>query len=453
MVAVIVPSVIDEAPAQPRGRQVLSPPRLTGWDLLAIGVLVVYSFLAVGLHVATFTQISPIDELSHMDYVFRSPTLIRDGDMIGQEAMREQACRGQENWPVPACGLPSFSAPDFPGSGFNTAGINTPVYYTLTKVTTVVIDAVLPLDSRLTAARLSGGLWLAVGVGLIYVAARRWGAGRAPATAMLLIAISTPFILFHAATVSPDQMLLLAGGLVLLTASWVDESPRRRWWALALVCVFVVTLKMTHAAVSLAILVWLVLRWWHSRNRVDGSRDLASLKLAGVVAVSTIVPIVGWALVRSQIAITGSEDLPMNTIFAVDSFPLASLIKSTGALLEPLASPVLVVGGDWTWTAQRIGALTIPVGVFAAVLLGARETLLTLLSRATLYALILLGAGLIVLQYVLDGWYFPLPVRYGATTLAIMLVATASQVKRREPTVILVAAALFAVAVTIVRLT
>ena len=64
-----------------------------------LAVLPVLAVLAVGLflsvvQVFNYPRLSPVDELSHLDYMFRSPTVLEQGDKVEQQAMRTQACRG-----------------------------------------------------------------------------------------------------------------------------------------------------------------------------------------------------------------------------------------------------------------------------------------------------------------------------------------------------------------------
>jgi len=64
-------------------------------DRVALAALLVALAVLVALHVRDHPALSHIDELQHMDYALKSPFHVpRHGDSIGQEAMREAACRG-----------------------------------------------------------------------------------------------------------------------------------------------------------------------------------------------------------------------------------------------------------------------------------------------------------------------------------------------------------------------
>src|ERR1700692_4635001 len=67
-------------------------------------LLVAVPLLLVPLHVRAYTKLSPIDELEHIDYMFRSPGLhpVVAGTKLVEPAMREEACRGLDSvYPTP----------------------------------------------------------------------------------------------------------------------------------------------------------------------------------------------------------------------------------------------------------------------------------------------------------------------------------------------------------------
>src|SRR4051794_31002828 len=57
-------------------------------------VLIVFSFVTVGVTVATHAQLSPIDEAAHIDSVFRAPSIVRTGELMLPETLDEISCRG-----------------------------------------------------------------------------------------------------------------------------------------------------------------------------------------------------------------------------------------------------------------------------------------------------------------------------------------------------------------------
>jgi len=63
-------------------------------DVIVVAALVLLALGSVGLHVDRYTKVSPVDEMQHIDYLYRAPSAPAYGDKVGQDAMREQTCRG-----------------------------------------------------------------------------------------------------------------------------------------------------------------------------------------------------------------------------------------------------------------------------------------------------------------------------------------------------------------------
>jgi len=112
----------------------------TSWDRidwLAVGALFLVSLVLVGLHTRTYTELSPIDELQHIDYVIKAGEFEppRVNDLVGFEAMSEAACRGVDapGYVGPLCGLDEYDPANFQENGVNSAAGQFPFYYTATE--------------------------------------------------------------------------------------------------------------------------------------------------------------------------------------------------------------------------------------------------------------------------------------------------------------------------------
>src|SRR5665811_512769 len=94
-------------------------------------LIVVCGAILINLvHVSHYTELSPVDELQHIDHLYRGPAIVHSGALVGQAAMREQACRMLPQWPSPPCSNTAvYSASDFQEAGVNTASQYTPLYY------------------------------------------------------------------------------------------------------------------------------------------------------------------------------------------------------------------------------------------------------------------------------------------------------------------------------------
>ncbi|MDQ4068695.1 MAG: hypothetical protein M3203_04340, partial [Actinomycetota bacterium] len=123
---------------------------------LALGSVLVLLVAVTALHVHAYQQLSPIDELHHVDYMLKAAEgqLLRRGDVIGPETRREGACRG-----VDAPGFGPGSCDDeswLDGREFNTEEIQPPAYYFLTGWTARALRPFLGTSSLVAAARMVG---------------------------------------------------------------------------------------------------------------------------------------------------------------------------------------------------------------------------------------------------------------------------------------------------------
>lgn len=255
---------------QPSSSQVEVSKPLKGWlrRLLGPAILVLISLCAVGLHVHAYPKISPIDEMQHIDSLFKAPAIIGGGERIGQETMREEACRGLDYpYPLPPCSATDVYVPDaYPGSGYNTASINTPVYYTATKVMAKAIGLVLGNENLVTTGRLAGGVWLAIGLLVAYAAGRRLRLSRVALTASLMVIPTVSPVLMLSATITPDAMTIMVGALAVWALLYWESRPQNRWWVLLLVSVFAIAVKQTNILILGVGVVYLLIRWIAARR-------------------------------------------------------------------------------------------------------------------------------------------------------------------------------------------
>lgn len=336
------------APA-PRSRPSLATVarRTIGSRWIAPLVLVLVSFVTVTVHVESFTTISPVDELTHIDSLFHAPVPVHSGEKIGEDALREQACRGLDGYPSPSCTTPGDLDPeDFQEDGFNTGAVYTPLYYSVTKLLAVPLQLVTGTESLVTAARLVGAVWLAAGLLLTYSVGRRLGAARASLTSILVLVAMTPSILFPSATVSPDATGLVAGAAIVWAALVWEDAPRRRWWVPVLVAVLVAALKTVNILAIFMIACYILIRLassWNAQRRgtdMDGQlpEDRRRPMLVGAIAVGAGVfaTLLGWSAYVSASTVASTVDVPMNERTATASLTGWQLLVSFGQFLDPL---------------------------------------------------------------------------------------------------------------------
>ena len=225
--------------------------------LFAIGIAL------SAVHVAGYRQLSPIDELRHVDYAMSVTHLqfVHLGDRIGQEAMRAEACRGVDlpTWLDPPCRSARFNPRAFRDDGYQTASAHPPTYYLTVGLVSRAAVGLGLFDNFVDPARLMGGVLLGAGLVLTYLAGRRLGLRSGALLAALTLVPTSSAVLHASSTVNPDATAVLAGGLVLFAAvAW----EQRRLGTLALVVAGAVAtgLKLTNLLVVAAVAAWLVVR-------------------------------------------------------------------------------------------------------------------------------------------------------------------------------------------------
>jgi hypothetical protein len=445
-------------------------PRLAALPLLAvIGVGVIFSVI----HVLSYPRLSPVDELAHLDYMYRSPTMLVPGDKVEQQAMRTQACRGVDAEgfdPNPCPPGKVYDADIYQEKGYNTAATNTPIYYTADRAVAEVIRLATPVDNLFIAGRLTGAVWLALGLVLTWLAGRRLGIGRLPLGAVLGLLVASPAVTYPSATVTPDSLGLAGGAAVLLMAlRWEQRPTRGRAAALVATAVVVSLIKLTFFAVVPAVALYLLLhrsRSWESSGVTAAAEPggpvtppvTAGGRARTVVALATggaaLVAAGLWTLYNNARSHQDPDDLPsMATQFAVDAFPWRGLLDSAFSLAQPLLSPWVGVGDPTLlFFSTNVVSLVLTAGLVAAALFvthGEREALL---ARCLLLSAVVFSLGLVALGYLSSHIYFALPNRYGITLVAPIAVVTASLLRSRTSVVIVVALAVLASVLSAVRL-
>jgi len=101
-----LPEAVDE-----RDRRAARRGRLG--SIAGLLVLIVFSFVTVGVTVARHAALSPIDEAAHIDSVFRAPSIVRTGELMLPQTLDEISCRGvaQIVFTPPPCGVCQAAPP------------------------------------------------------------------------------------------------------------------------------------------------------------------------------------------------------------------------------------------------------------------------------------------------------------------------------------------------------
>lgn len=413
-------------------------------------LLVLVAFLNVGMHVHAYTQVGPIDELQHIDYLYKSPGIIAPGDTIGDGAMEQEACRGLDFdgfTPPPCVEGGDYDPLDFQEKGYSTAAANTPLYYSITHLFALPVMALTSADDLVTAGRLVGALWLAAGLLVAYAAGRRLGAHRWALTGVLATVACMPAVVYPSSIITPDAATCVVGAGVLLAALWWEERPERRWPVLAVVTTVALAIKMTNVVIVVALALYMLIRLvvlWSRARQADPPADtfapdasssvtMRSWLVGGATLAITSVVVGGaWLVVQGALQHGDPSDVPMNTRFAVAVLPLTGVFTAVGKWLTPLSSPWAGVGRqDMSDMLQRIGQLVLGAGLIGAAVLGLRA----LRERALAWAVVVAGLTgatmFVLLTFYSQGNYIPPPARYGYTLAPAMAVLTAVGLRTR----------------------
>ncbi|MCY4727833.1 hypothetical protein NYO98_16210 [Nocardioides sp. STR2] len=432
-------------------------------DVLLPAVLAFVAIVFVALQVHAYTRLSPIDELQHIDSLYRAPAAPAPADRVGQEAMRQQDCRGVDApgfEPGPCRPLGSFDPATYQEKGYNTAAANTPIYYTATRGVAELVRVTTPADDLVTAGRLAGGLWLGLGIALTYVAGRRRGVARAPLAVLGLMLAAAPGLQFPGGTITPDAWGLMVGAALVLAVTWWEERPSAaRAAGLVLVAVLVSLVKLTNLVGVAAIAFYLLQRGCdgaQAAEEPDGGEAPPPARwiLTGLATGGTAVLAAGaWmALVTSRPQMD-PDDLPdMVTRFQAPAFPWMGLLDNALVLVQPLAGPVPVGTLTYSTVATSLVSLVLVSGTVAAAVFLPGPTRSTALARGVLLAAVAGALALVVMGYVTSHSYFPLPPRYGLALVAPMAVVTASCLRTRTSIGLAATVAAVAFAMSSVRL-
>ena len=412
-------------------------------DRLALGFCVALSVLVVAMHVREYRQLSPIDELQHLDYLYKAPSghIVARGERIGEAALREEACRGLDA----AIALPSCTAPvpldpdEFQERGFNTASVHPPTYYFLTGTAAKAVKGLLGWDSLHTAGRSMGAVWLSLAVAVMWRLLVSRGAGALTQVALLSMLIVSPAVIMASATVSPDATGLFAGAMVLTAVlSWEDR--RVPGWVPPLAVAGALALKFTHIAVVGVVVVYLAVRALQqcgsSARGVAAWRTDAMMRRYGgaVVAVvgSAFVMLAVWSVVQAIIAKLPQADIPMNESLRANGFPLADMLGQVDAVVSPLKGPYFspVLRNRYVVSMNHVLDLGALVALASAAVFAVARSRERALAAAAGVAMIAMGPVTVLSTYYGTNAVTPTPTRYGLPIMPAVLMAALPAMQR-----------------------
>lgn len=405
------------------------------WVLVPILFL---SFLLVGLHLQAYPTFSPIDERQHVDYLYRITRgeLLRMGEQIGQETLRDEACRGLD-WDLftpPPCHPNRPYNPDiFPNLGYNSAHIHPPTYYFLTSVVAKSFRATGISRNFVSSARLAGGLWLGLALVLFWYAARELQISRVNRIVGSALLATTPTVIYASSTVNPDSMALLAGAALLFTTLVWERKRGRTVLLLPVMAALAVGLKVTNILAVAAGAAYLLVRWWHGRKAegIEPARERGYLAAASYVAGAGIATTFLWMLLHTMLVRVPFD--PAIELYKVDGLSLNAVLSQMLAMVTPVKDAWLspFFRTDAVNLILQLVNLSLVAAVFGAVFYGRRKSPRTAVATAGGLVILFAGMALTVFNYFFNSRTFAgIPARYGISVLPFLFIALASALRR-----------------------
>lgn len=412
--------------------------RLRSWlsKLWAPAVLVIASFLvAVPVIQQQGAQFSPIDEWVYYDYLTKVPSqgIVRQGEPVSENSLDAMACVGVKIYgPMgDPCGDKPYDRSVFPFAGITTADAYTPVYFWATYAGAKVIMAA-GVQDLLFAARLTSAFWLALAMVLFYGLLRRFGIDKLLIVALGLCLIGSPLGYWTFTFMGTDAPSFAFGCALLLTARLVIER-RVRPWLLVVLSIIAVLFKVTNGlAVGLAALYLALHAYFTNRDGTERAvrAHTRSLVLTAVASISAAaLTQIGWLILRHQLAAgpIAPQDFP-NTYSAEElGNQLVNFVGGTLNSNVQLAASTAVGYPLPAWLGHPLFWISI-IGVVGVIL--APRMRLTAQRRSLAWSVAIAGllfAPLLATSlYLTQGFYFPLPSRYGISLVPAFLLGFAS---------------------------
>lgn len=406
--------------------------RALGPALVIFGV----TGVLVGAHVISYQKISPYDEGVHYDYLVKMQQgdMVREGDLLGQIAMREIACRGidYEGIVLPRCDqqLP-FDPGQFPNLGYNSADIHSPAYYFVTAWLAKALVVLSPLDSTFIAARLVGILWLGLGLLMAWAICRELGLRTMPTAIVLLLVTTNTWVLHASSTVNNDATALLAGGsVVLATLRW--ERGATPLWLVAAAAFVAPFLKVTNAFAAILCGLYLLLNQG-ARRKEEGipSGGLAVRRTVLTLVGVSLLAVTSWVVVHAALASPVTS--PLESESRASGFDLNLAVPQFLALVTPLSGsiPTDALGGLAFGAVANLVGLLIVAACFAPLLSGSFRGREDAVAGAGALSMLLSGPLFFLANYVLFGIEFGVQPRYGLSLVPALAAALAGALRWR----------------------
>ncbi|RLP75997.1 hypothetical protein D9V32_07520 [Mycetocola tolaasinivorans] len=404
--------------------------------------------------------LSPIDEWVYVDYLYKLPHqgILQQGEIIGHEALDAMACDGVKPYgPMgPSCRGDYSDLSKFPFAARTSADPYTPVYFAITRVIGDAIHTVTGAH-ELTSWRLTGSIWLALTMILMYWLMRLWRVPKTVALVLGLAFIGSPYAWWTFTYVSTDAPTMALGTALLIAATLYIRGRSSGWWVVGL-SAFALSIKVTNILAVCLVALYLGIVWLDEfiakrRRGIEpparrGWFNPLTLALTSIVAAGIVE--VAWLVFRHLVSVGESA----NQAISVPLTAKELLLQTTTFLPGTITSNVNISGStEFAYAIPTFAVIPLSwlciagvVGAFWALKKTnpARHMIIAVTISAVFFAPML--AIVITLA---TGAYFPLPPRYGSPMLAAFLMLAGMQIRNRWATAII---GVYAVALYVVVL-
>ena len=381
------------------------------------------------------TGISPQDELSYVDTLFRiraGQWMLHQGDTLAPDTLRELGCRG-----VSQSALQPTRAVCNGGPSnvvfYNTADIDPPLYHWTVSILSRIPPHLGLTHNIVTAARMLGVLWCSLTMTAIFFLTRRLGGKVLPAAAAALTVLWLSVTNIQFQYVTPHSTGALIGALVALVVV-ARLSDRAAWWLVTLAGLLASTVKLTNLVVVMAAAAaFLAAYAWPTAD--GGPRPRRRLWDVLNISATSLLATLAWVVIRGM---QRSSTVEPYQWAVVDHLTPAQILTNVAVFVTP-----------WGYGFARGFAVLLSVAVFgvATWLLFRRESAPAqrCLAAGLLAAGLFAPVALVLMNFVVTSYYVQTQGRYGLSLLPLGVALAASQVRHRAVQVTLVVVTLVCV--------
>ena len=309
------------------------------------------------------------------------------------------------------------------------------------------IEALTPVSSPLLAVRLVSVLWLSIGLAVFYLLGREFEASPIAIGIVAILLAVTPVIVTASSHSTPDSMLIMSGGLVLLTIiRWT--KGRIALWAPVVVCVGAITIDRSTVLAFVIAGVFVAAPFFAgttpTRPRLPRTGEpvdptsatlILALIFLGSLALERMLPIARDLLTGSTGQI--NVDLDRFKLQQRPEFSREVLLGSFTNMVSPVTQDYRPdITRDLTYGSLTAIVNWIVIGsAFGTAAWAATRSQQRRLGAATTTTMLLSGPLVAGAMWLQGGVFFELPARYGLAMMPALGVTVALSLRGRLLTI------------------